>query len=87
MGMSLDGITDSVDVSLSKLQEIGKDGEVWCAAVHEAAKSLVTEQEYGPLGLLLPPTESFPKVATEHLLLSLSEKFSLLLNFFVKALS
>ena len=35
----LDGIIDSVDMSLSKLQEIVKDREAWRAAVPEAAKS------------------------------------------------
>ena len=35
----LDGITDSMDISLSKLQEIVKDRKAWYSAVHEAAKS------------------------------------------------
>ena len=39
----LDGIIITKDMSLSKLQEIVKDGEAWCAAVHGVRHDLATE--------------------------------------------
>ena len=35
----MDGFADSMDMSLTKLQEIVKDWKTWCAAVHGVAKS------------------------------------------------
>ena len=51
----MDDITDSMDMSLSKLQEIVKDREVWCAAVHEVKKSQTRLSNYSVSSTMLKP--------------------------------
>ena len=51
----LDGITDARDMNLGKLQEMVRDKEAWCAAVHEIVNNWATEQQQLNLYLTFPP--------------------------------
>ena len=51
---SLEGITASIDMSLSKFQEMVKDREAWCAAVHGVTKSQTQLKYWTMSGKIIP---------------------------------
>ena len=81
----LNDTTDSMDVSLSKLWEIAKGREAWCAAVHGLIKSrhnLVTEQQQlkGQEKFLLPSCDPCVQGMSGYVLMTRAEMRSRRLN-------
>ena len=52
----LDGITNSMDISLSQLQEMVKDREAWCAAVQRVGHNLATKQQQDQIHVIAKET-------------------------------
>ena len=65
----LDGITDSMDMSLSELRELVMDKEAWCAAIHGVTKSWTWLSDWTELNWITMLRMHIPKILRTHFLL------------------